>query len=280
MVLEERKSMRKLSSLHVYPVKSCAGHNLHTVTVGELGPNNDRRWMLIDEEGHWFTQRKCPQMALVKVAIQEERLMFIADGTTFTLEKPKRDTKRKVVVWKDTVDAYDQGDIVASWLTALFQMPCRLVYMTEDIVRPVDSRYAISPQDKVSYADGFPFLLISEASLEDLNKRLTTPLLMDRFRPNLVISGCAPYEEDTWKTIRIGTIVFEIVKPCSRCTITTVDQQTAEPGLEPLKTLATYRSQGEKKKLMFGQNLIHKNQGTLSVGDVLEVVTFGGLCPP
>jgi uncharacterized protein YcbX len=146
----------------------------------------------------------------------------------------------------------------------------RLVFMPDASRRQVNQNYAPSPDDVVGFADGYPFLLISEASLKDLNQRLNAPVPMNRFRPNLVISGCLPYEEDTWKWIRIGEVRFKVAKPCARCIVTTVDQSTGEKGVEPFQTLAAYRKQ--EKGIMFGQNLIHTTQGVLSIGQTVEVL--------
>jgi len=154
------------------------------------------------------------------------------------------------------------------WFTRLLGVRSQLVYMPDDVVRPVDPTYGVST-DRVSFADGFPFLLISQESLDDLNRRLAVPLPMNRFRPNLVVSGCAPFAEDGWPGFAAGGVEFRVVKPCARCVITTTDQATGERGREPLRTLATYRNVGGK--VMFGQNVIHRGTGSLELGNRVEL---------
>jgi uncharacterized protein YcbX len=175
-----------------------------------------------------------------------------------------------VEVWGDECKAIPASPAAHEWMSQYLGMDCRVVYMPEDSIRLVNPKYAIAPTDHVSFADGFPFLLISQASLDDLNQRLETPLPMNRFRPNFVVSGCTSFAEDTWKRIRIGTMEFHLVKPCARCIVTTVDQQTADRGQEPLRTLAQYRMQDGK--ILFGQNLVAVGVGQVSVGDAVEVL--------
>jgi uncharacterized protein YcbX len=174
----------------------------------------------------------------------------------------------KVRVWDDWCGSIDQGDEIARWLSDYLECECRLVRLADMTVRHLDERYSRSGE--TGFADGFPFLLISEESLTDLNGRLVEPLPMNRFRPNIVATGSSSYAEDGWQTIRIGTLEFRVVKPCARCVITTVDQATGNKGTEPLKTLATYRK--SERGVMFGQNLVHCGSGSISVGDPIEVL--------
>jgi uncharacterized protein YcbX len=177
---------------------------------------------------------------------------------------------REVGVWDDTVAAVDAGNEAAAWLSGTVGESARLVFMPAGTRRAVDNRYG-APGDQVSFADAYPYLLISRGSLDDLNARLAKPLPMDRFRPNLVVAGCAPYAEDKWRRIRIGPVVFRLVKPCTRCAVTTIDQATgAHDGPEPLRTLAGYR-QGEGG-VRFGMNLIAEGDGEVRVGDEVVVV--------
>jgi uncharacterized protein YcbX len=178
--------------------------------------------------------------------------------------------RERVTVWKDRVPAVDQGDEAADWFAAFLGAPCRLARLPDDYARRVDGRYARRPDDQTGFADGYPFLLLSEASLDDLNGRLASPLEMRRFRPNIVVAGCAPFAEDGWRRFRVGPIGFDVVKPCARCVVTTTDQETAERGVEPLRTLATYRR--VRNKAMFGQNLVHEGSGVIRVGDPVEIV--------
>ena len=258
-----------LSGLYVYPIKSCAGISLQSADLSATGLRHDRRWMLVDETGEFMSQRAHPRMALISIRLSAEHLIASAPGMP-DLEiplYPQAGDSIQVSVWGDT----NRGTLVAEEADRLFSefldFPCRLVHKPDDDVRPVDSFYA-EDGDQVGFADGFAFLLISEASLEDLNTRLEDPLPMNRFRPNFVVRGCGPYAEDGWSRLRIGSVPFRVAEPCPRCAITTVDQETGARGKEPLRTLATYRkSDGE---VFFGRNLLHDALGTVRVGDPIE----------
>jgi uncharacterized protein YcbX len=260
-----------LSQLYVYPIKSCGGIPLEASEVDERGLRHDRRWMVVDENGWFISQRELPRMALIRVPIEPDRLVVDAPGMP-PLELPLSYTSGgKTVparIWDDVVEASPVGDDADRWFSEFLGARCGLVYLPDASVRPVDPDYS-SPGDQVSLADGFPFLLISEASLTDLNARLEQPVPMNRFRPNVVVGGCGPFAEDGWSLVRIGAITFRVVKPCARCTITTVDQGTAATGKEPLRTLARFRRTGTK--VLFGQNLIHDQTGTLRTGEPVEV---------
>lgn len=262
---------RRVRALYRYPIKSCRGTALQEAIVDARGIVDDRRYMIVDATGRFLTQRELPRLALVAPSIDGPRLHLSApDMPPLTLYPTADGIRRDVVIWHDACAATDQGDDVSSWLSAFLAVPCRLVRMADDVVRRVDARYA-GANDQVGFADGFPLLLTSEASLDDLNGRLETSLPMDRFRPDIVVDGFVPYEEDGWSRIRIAGIVFGVVKPCARCPITTVDQQTAERAKEPLRTLATYRSV-PGRGVMFGQNLVHDRDGVIRVGDEVELV--------
>lgn len=263
----------KISALHYYPVKSCAGTTLSEVQIDSRGIVNDRSWMIITPEGVQLTQRDCASMALIKPEAQgDDVLGFSAPGMKDIIVEPLLEgPSREAVVWSNKCQAVDQGDEIALWLSKYLGRPSRLVRMQKDFVRPVDPNYAHSAEDQVGFADGFPFLLLSEASLQDLNSRLNRPVPMDRFRPNIVVEGCDAYAEDGWKTIKIGNVQLDCVKPCGRCVIVCIDQQTAAMEGEPLKILAEYRQQGNKA--MFGQNLTHRNSGKISLGDAVEIVS-------
>ena len=258
-----------LSGLYVYPIKSAAGVAVERAEVEERGLRHDRRWMLVDGDGVFFSQRRFPRMALIRVGIEQDHLSVEAPDMP-PLEvplMPENNGRVQAEVWGDVVDAVPAGQDADRWFGEFFGGRYGLVHLPDDSVRPVDPDYG-SEGDHVSLADGFPFLTISEASLADLNARLEEPLPMNRFRPNLVVRGCAPFAEDHWKTVRIGGIPFRAVKRCARCAITTVDQDNAETGKEPLRTLATFRKVGSK--VLFGQNLVGDSTGTLSVGDAVE----------
>lgn len=236
------------------------------------GLQYDRRWMLVDDDGMFITQRTLPRMALITPRIGEEHLEIEAPDmepllVPLTIHIHQTDP---VQVWDDSVEAVSLGDEASEWFSEFLGDHCKLVAMAESSVRYIDEDFAHN-REQVSFADGFPLLLISQGSLADLNARLPRPLLMNRFRPNLVVRGCEPYAEDSWKEIMIGNVKMSVVKPCSRCVITTVDPDTGSKDLEPLRTLATYRA--VRGKVMFGQNVLHASNGTLSVGDQARIIS-------
>jgi uncharacterized protein YcbX len=262
-----------LSEINIYPIKSCTGFSVEHGTLEPRGFRHDRRWMLVDDEAMFLTQRDYPRMTLISVQVKSDYLLVTAPKMEplFVPFKLESEEHIPVVVWDDGVEAAPVGDEQAEWFSEFLGVSCKLVTMTERSLRPVDKRYSIS-NDVVSFADGFPLLLISEASLADLNSRLDMPVPMKRFRPNLVVKGCASFAEDSWKEILIGNIKLHVVKPCARCTITTVDTETGEKGQEPLRTLATYRS--IDNKIMFGQNVLHATNGSLHVGDAVNIFSI------
>ena len=266
-----RETATFLSGLYVYPIKSCGGIAVERWEIDERGPRYDRRWMLVDETGSFMSQRRFERMALIGVRIEPNGLIVDAPGMT-PLEVPFRPPDSTLLlasVWDDLVEGLTVGDDANRWFSEFLDVGCKLVYLPDGSLRMVDPTYG-GPKDQVGLADAFPFLLISEASLSDLNSRLEHPVPTDRFRPNLVVRGCEPFAEDNWRLVRIGQITFRVVKPCARCAITTVDQRTAEPGKEPLRTLAQFRKVGTK--VLFGQNLIHDTRGTLRTGDPVDVI--------
>ena len=260
-----------LSGLFVYPIKSAGGIPLKASEVDGRGLRHDRRWMLVDETGCSMSQRRFPRMALIRVRIEPDGLVVDAPGMP-SLEVPLQPPAGRLMltrVWDDLVESLTVGHDADRWFSGFLDVNCRLVYLPDESVRPVDLTYGGS-RDQVGLADGFPFMLISEASLADLNARLEEPVPMDRFRPNLVVRGCEPFAEDNWRLVRIGSITFRVVKPCERCAITTVNQRTAATSKEPLRTLARFRRSG--KKVLFGQNLIHDKRDTLHTDDPVEVI--------
>lgn len=260
-----------VSRLFVYPIKSLGGIEVSAMEAGARGFQHDRRWMLVDEDGVFLSQRELPRMALVRVRIEGERLVAEAPGAPdleLALRQESGDPVR-VSVWGDEVEAVSCDGEADRWFAEFLGTACRLVYMPDEVERTVDPEYGRAG-DRVGFADGFPFLLLSEASLDDLNGRLEEPLPMNRFRPSIVVAGCGPYAEDGWRGVRVGDVSLRVVKPCARCAITTVDQASGARGKEPLRTLSTYRKVGGD--VHFGQNAIPDGGGTLRVGDRVEVL--------
>jgi uncharacterized protein YcbX len=259
----------RVSGIFIYPVKSLAGIQLETVEVDELGLASDRRFMVVDENGRFLTQRALPKMALIATAISDDTLTLSARGAGEIRVHRASDPavpQRTVSVWRsEGLRAEDCGDPAAAWLSAFSgrQMPPRPRGCP--VHRPVKNAVGAQADDRVGFADGFPFLVISEGSLADLNDRLVErggdALPMDRFRPNLVVSGCPAFAEDHWARVRVGKIVLRAAGACARCIVTTTNQQTAVRGVEPLRTLATYRRDAnDPTDVNFGQNFIHENK--------------------
>ncbi len=262
----------KIAELAVYPVKSLRGISLPRMTFDAFGPAGDRRYVVVDRKGRFVTQRDYSKMALVQVAVCGDALNFSAPSMPAFALTPRiaSDTlRRDVIVWRDTVSASDMGDEVASWLSSYLGTEVRLCFMPEDSVRAVDPQYGRAG-DRVSFADGFPVLLIGAASLEALNHALPQPITSARFRPNIVVAGAEPYAEDSWRRIRVGAIEFDVVKPCSRCVIPSIDLDTAQRQAVVAQTLARLRRRDNA--VYFGQNLIARGCGEIAVGDEVVVL--------
>lgn len=264
-----------LSEIYVYPIKSLGGFSLNEAELEEKGLKYDRRWMLVDENGTFITQRKHFELALLQVSIADGKLTVIhklapAQYISFGLDE---DTgiEVPVTIWNDTATGVEVNPEVSNWFSAYLKFKVKLVKMPLAEKRFVDRDYAAN-DEIVSFADGYPFLLIGQSALNGLNEKLQEPVLMDRFRPNFVFTGGEPHEEDRFKTFYIGEIPFSAVKPCARCVLITIDQQTGEKGQEPLRTLASYRT--VNKKIMFGQNLLPQALGTIRIGDEIKVVDW------
>jgi uncharacterized protein YcbX len=256
----------RLTGLSIYPIKAARGIALAESEVDDFGLRYDRRWMVVNASGEFLSQRTHPRLALVSATIEGDTLRITAPEMPplETPLHPKETVRSRVAVWGDICSAIWLGESAAGWFSEFLDCVCSLVYMPERAVRPAAPAYAPAGT-RVSFADGFPFLLISEESLSDLNRRLAEPVPMNRFRPNLVVAGGEPYGEDEWAEIEIGDLALRVVKPCGRCMVTTTDQATAERGKEPLRTLATYRNRDGE--VMFGQNVVHHGRGRLHVGD-------------
>lgn len=264
----------QLAALHVYPVKSGAALAPRAAEVQPRGLEHDRRWMVVDAQNRFITGREEPRLVLLRAEPEPRGLRLrLPDRPDHLAPLPDAARPRiEVAVWNSRVAALPVAGETDDWLSDFLGRRCRLVFMDAGARRGVDPRYA-QPWDELSFADAFPLLLITQASLDGLNARLARPVPMLRFRPNLVIAGSLPpHAEDLWRRLRIGAIEFDVVKPCVRCGFTTVRPETGtlDPTGEPLRTLATYRR--AEKGVTFGQNLIARGRGRLQVGDAVQVL--------
>jgi len=265
-----------LSEIWIYPIKSLGGISLQEAIPERRGLQYDRRWMLVDETGRFMSQREIPHLALLGTAIESPFLTVFWKGdpekkVQIPLEiNPELLPKIEVQVWDDLCTGLVLNDAINQWFSANLGQDLRLVLMPETEARPADERYA-PPGHQVSFADDFPYLIIGQTSLDDLNSRLDQRLPMNRFRPNFVFTGGLPFEEDNWSEFTIHQQPFKGVKPCARCSITTTDQDTAVRAAEPLKTLATFRK--IENRILFGQNVVWlgDKQSLLRVGDLLAL---------
>jgi uncharacterized protein len=269
----------RVTELCVYPVKGAAGIPLHEARLDAFGIEHDRRWMIVGGDGTFITQRNHAGLALLGTALEPDALVLRSRlaGEARVPLRPVEGVPVRVTVWHDEVDAMDAGDVAAAFLEAHLGFPARLVHMPESTHRQAPLSHARAG-DRVSFADAFPLLLITQESLDELDHRLRRPIPMARFRPNVVVAGAAPHAEDSWRRIRIGTLECDVVKPCARCVVPTIDPATATPGREPLRTLAGYRKWDGH--VWFGQNLIHRDTGVLRTGETVTVLETGPARPP
>jgi len=257
----------KIKSLHIHPIKSLQGVSVNELTTTDRGAKHDRRWMLIDASGNFFTQRECVDLVQFELEFDQDRIRVAHPKDSNGILVPlsiRSGEKTRVKIWNSECDALVAEDHINKWFSNLLNMELRLVYMPDESERRVDPEYT-KQNELTAFTDGFPFLVIGQASLDDLNSRLEIPVTMDRFRPNIVFEGGEAFAEDDWKDVKIGTATFRRVKPCSRCVMTTTDQKTGERNKEPIRTLTTYRKQGDH--VNFGQNLLCVEQGTIRLSD-------------
>ena len=280
-----------VSELYVYPLKSCQGIKLMRAEVQPKGFLGDREMMLVTKSGKFLTQRQYPRLAKVRVQLENNQVVLSVQNENIApliFTPTLTGSKVEVEIWSDNTIAIDQGDRVAQWFHNVLQLDpqkeCRLVKQSPEYIRPLKSRYASEGNKAVSFADNCPYMLTTTASLAELNERIVEihqqpkrAIPMDRFRPNIVIETSEPFVEDSWSLIQIGEVQFSVVKPCSRCIITTVDQQRGEKNelKEPLQTLGTFRQFGEQG-VMFGENMTSRNSGVIQVGDRLQVLKLRG----
>ncbi|CAM2795318.1 MOSC domain-containing protein [Pseudomonas fluorescens] len=261
--------MLRLSALYRYPLKSGKAETLQHIGLDKLGLAGDRRWMLVDEaSGRFLTQRAVAKMSQLSALWNSAGGLTLSSPGLAPLEValPSSEAElRGVTIWRDTLRVPDAGTAAAAWVSDFIGKPTRLVQVPVERARTTQDGYG-KADDKVGFADGFPLLLIGQASLDDLSQRIGRPMEMLRFRPNLVIEGSEAFAEDGWKRVRIGDVEFRVVKSCSRCILTTIDPSSGERSAdrEPLTTLKTYREQDGD--VMFGQNLVNDGPGHLEVG--------------
>lgn len=266
--------MLVLSGLFIYPIKSLGGISVSQAVVQERGLQYDRRWLVVDKDGLFLTQRTLPQMATIRIEVTPDGLLLHSQHSAMPPLQVSIEASGPLVevqIWGDRVPALEVAPDAHTWLSEALGTNCRLVYMPDDSRRLVDAQYAHNGE-LTSFSDGFPFLILGQASLDDLNDRLDEPVPADRFRSNFLVSGSEAFAEDGWRRFRIGEVEFEVLKPCARCVVVTTDQQTGQRlGREPLRTLATYRNQGGK--VYFAQNVVARSLGTVRVGDPIEVLS-------
>lgn len=262
-----------LTEIWIYPIKSLGGIRLKSAKVLQKGIENDRRFMLVDSVGSAITQRDQPLMALFKLNLAEGELIVNFKGETIRI--PANPTQylppTTANLWDDQIQVCEVSPEFSSWFSKHLGLDCKLMFFPENHARPVAPEYSLN-EDHVSLADAYPILVIGEESLHDLNNRLSEKVSMNRFRPNLVFSGGGPFDEDTWRNFLIGSGEFAAVKPCARCTVPTINQETAVKGSEPLKTLARYRS--KNNKVYFGQNLLIIHPAEIKTGDPILIKSY------
>lgn len=263
----------QVSQLFHYPVKSCRGNPLPIMLIDQFGPQWDRRWMIVDRtDGRFMTQRQVVEMGQIGVFVFQDTVRFQYQSEMIELSMSEaqgvRD-QRLVTVWRDQLVANRIDHPVNGWLSQIIGRDVQLVYMPDQILRQVDLEYA-QAGDRVGFADGFPFLIISEASIDFLAEKVGYALDVQRFRPNIVVTGCEAFAEDQWRQIQIGEIIFDLVKPCSRCVIPTIDLKTSKKQPEVMQAMLAYRKQGDK--VMMGQNALHRGVGQIEIGEKIKVL--------
>lgn len=265
-----------VSALYIYPIKSCRGIALDRARVTSTGLAQDRRWLLINDKHSFITQREQPRMALIAPELHGNGLRVNApDMPPLSVAGEARATRMTVTVWRDQVSAFDEGDAAAAWFSQFLGISVRLVRFDESQARLSNREFTGEALGHSQFADGFALLVIANASLDDLNTRLPAPLPMNRFRPNLVLDGLPAYGEDEVHELRSDALTLRLVKPCTRCKITTTDQATGVvQGTDPLSTLMKYRRNAALRGVTFGQNaiVVAGSGAQLAVGQHLQVI--------
>lgn len=275
MPMQPASRTATITALNIYPVKSCAGTAVPRARLTATGFEHDRQWMIVRPDGRFVTQREMPRLALIRPEVGTGTLHLSAPGLErLTLNSEDNGVRTRVVVWRDECDAIDAGEQAAQWLEQFLGATLRLVRFDPGRKRASDTAWTGTIEALNQFSDGFPWLLISEASLDALNARLERPLPMNRFRPNIVVAGIAPFEEDALQSLSNERVMLRPVKPCTRCAITTTSQERGErDGNEPLRTLRTFRFDARLRGVTFGQNVVLA-QGVddwLAVGETLQL---------
>ena len=267
--------MIKISELYIYPVKSLAGIKLNQSQLSNFGLQNDRRWLIVDKDGLFMSQRTTPKMATIKTALHANQLVLTHNKKQMHVPLATTQSQNiKVTVWNDSLIAQRLSQDVDQWLSEILEQLCHLVYMPENAQRQIDTDFAKKDQ-YVSFADAFPILLVSQASIDDLNSKLEKPVNINRFRPNIIITGVNAFQEDIWGKFVINTINYIAAKPCSRCIMPSINQEKGiQDNVKLLSVLNKYRK--FDKKIKFGVNIYYeddkkvKNQ-QLTVGDAINL---------
>ena len=272
--------MLNISQLFIYPIKSLRGISLTSAIVTDRGLQNDRRWMIVDDKNKFLTLREFPKMTLLKVGLLPDGIKVESleqPGTNLEIPfQPDTDSLESVTIWNATVEAKRVGKYADDWFSEMLGVKCKLVFMPENSMRPVDTTSGYAPEGKfTSFADAYPFMMLGEASMQDLNSRMEIPLTINRFRPNIVFSGGFPFQEDEIENFKINDISFAGLENCTRCMIPNIDPEKGifNPDREPLKTMMGYRL--KNNKIEFGRNLVHQDTGIIRVGDEIQLIKPG-----
>jgi uncharacterized protein YcbX len=275
-------SLPTITALRFYPVKSCGAVILERGFAGKRGLESegvgDRRWMLIDQEGIMVTQRQIPELARVRVALEAGKVALTADGREKLLLEPGRveGGQERFILHRHSIVGHRAPAAASAWFSEFLGFPVRLMHQTDDDIRTCNPLYTLDPEeDRVGFADAFPYLVVTEATLARVNGYLDRPVPMDRFRPNIVIGNCPADAEYGWRRIAAGEAEFALVKPSDRCVMTTIDQKLGvKTGKEPLAALAKhyFLSDGLIQGAIFGENTLPLRLGEIAVGDTVSVI--------
>ena len=249
--------MATLTGLFVYPVKSMRGIPYPQARVSATGLQWDRQWMVVDDKGTFLSQRTHPRLARIVPEITSEALLLNAAGMpTLRVALSTSGDEVPVRVWKDACVGVEQGTVAHEWVSRILGRPVRLVRVAAGMQRAANREFAGGVPAPLGFPDGYPMLVCNEASLEDLNQRLPGPLPMERFRPNLVVSGLPAWAEDHIDTLTVGPVTLRLVKPCTRCVVPSLDHRTGEPSIDPLPELRKFRFSKALRGIMFGENAV------------------------